>query len=45
MEKTNKLQKVVQMVQIKVQKFQLQVNTNFEVIAMTNQAKVNYMTS
>jgi len=40
MEKVNKLQKEVYMVQIEMQKLQLQVNTYWEVVAMTNQAKI-----
>ncbi len=40
MEKVNKFQKEVQMVEIEVQKLQLQVNTGWEVIAIANQAKV-----
>jgi hypothetical protein len=37
--KTNKLQKV-HMVQIEVQKFQLQVNIEWEVAVVANQARV-----
>jgi len=40
MAKVNKLQKEVQMAQIEVQKFQLQVNKEWEVATMANQAKV-----
>jgi hypothetical protein len=40
MEKVNKLQKEVYMAQIEMQKLQLQVNTYWEVAAMTNQAKI-----
>ncbi len=40
MEKVNKLQKEVYMAQIEMQKLQLQINTYWEVAAMTNQAKI-----
>ncbi len=40
MAKANKSHKEVQMVEIEVQKLQLQVNTGWEVIAIANQAKV-----
>ncbi len=40
MEKVNKFQKEVYMAQIEMQKLQLQVNTYWEVAAMTNQAKI-----
>jgi hypothetical protein len=40
MVKANKLQKEVQMAQVEVQNFLLQINTDWEAITMANQAKV-----